>query len=206
MVSLFIQTIDVRHDYLVVSCGLQLYHYSDVSAVTHLLCSRVCHLSLQMKRNLYNFSLLFASNVENLLAFMVQGLISEGLLHFIEVCLGMVYLAAVLYNLYWFLTPLAEREEFDAMSRWIEDRVDHVVDVTMKPFRRLKTKAVHWLREIGIAEGEPPVPRRPSVLWRRGVMAAVFTREKNGEGETKDDGARTSLGRDEPFNEDRKKM
>mmetsp|Transcript_2056 Transcript_2056/g.3520 ORF Transcript_2056/g.3520 Transcript_2056/m.3520 type:complete len:533 (+) Transcript_2056:129-1727(+) len=136
------------------------------------------------KWNLYNFSLLFASNVENLLACMVQGLIGEGLLHFIEVCLGMVYLAAVLYNLYWFLKPLADREEFDALSRWIEVRVDHAVDVTMKPFHRLKTKAVYWLREIG-----------------------MFTREKNGE--EKDERSRTKLRRDDPFNsstEDRKKM
>mmetsp|Transcript_1483 Transcript_1483/g.2511 ORF Transcript_1483/g.2511 Transcript_1483/m.2511 type:complete len:116 (+) Transcript_1483:112-459(+) len=115
---------------------------------------------------------------------MVQGLIGEGLLHFIEVCLGMVYLAAVLYNLYWFLKPLADREEFDALSRWIEVRVDHAVDVTMKPFHRLKTKAVYWLREIG-----------------------MFTREKNGE--EKDERSRTKLRRDDPFNsstEDRKKM
>lgn len=176
-------------------------------AITHHLCSHVCQLFLQNKRNLYNFSLLFASNVENLLACMVQGLIGEGLLHFIEVCLGMVYLAAVLYNLYWFLKPLADREEFDALSRWIEVRVDHAVDVTMKPFHRLKTKAVYWLREIGIAEAKPKSPQRPSVMWRRGAMAAMFTREKNGE--EKDEGSRTKLRRDDPFNsstEDRKKM
>jgi hypothetical protein len=94
-----------------------------------------------MKRNLYNFSLLFASNMENLIAFMVQGFISERTLHFIEVFLGMVYLSAVLSNLFWFLKPLADRDEFDALSKWIEKRVDRVVDAAMKPFRWVKTKA-----------------------------------------------------------------
>lgn len=92
------------------------------------------------QRNLYNFSLLFASNVENLLAFMLQGLINERMLYLIEVFLGMVYLFAVLSNLYWFLTPLADREEFDAMTKWIDVRVDRAVYTVIKPFSWVKRK------------------------------------------------------------------
>jgi len=155
------------------------------------------------KWNLYNFSLLFASNVENLLAFMVQGFISEGLLHLIEVCLGMVYLAAVLYNLYWFLTPLADREEFDALSRWIEKRVDNVVDIAMKPFHWLKTKA-------GLEKAQPTSPTSNGIAkWRRGGMAAMLTTRGNatkGEEKTKDNGRRVSIRTDDPFETNRKAL
>ncbi|KAK1740381.1 hypothetical protein QTG54_009331 [Skeletonema marinoi] len=166
------------------------------------------------KWNLYNFSLLFASNVENLLAFMVQGYISEGLLHFIEVCLGMVYLAAVLFNLYWFLKPLADREEFDAMSRWIEKRVDHVVDVAMKPFLGVKRSYYRLKLKIGFSEAEPTSSTSsPSAIakWRKGALAAIFARKgaaSETEEKTNDNGpspSRVKFKRDDPF-ENRKSI
>ncbi len=168
-------------------------------AIAHLLIS--CLLFLQIKRNLYNFSLLFASNVENLVAFMVQGYISEGLLHFIEVCLGMVYLAAVLYNLYWFLTPLADREEFDAMSRWIEKRVDYVVDIAMKPF--------HWLkRKAGFEKAHPTSPTPNGIAkWRLSGMAAIGGKATDGEEKSKDNGRRrVSIKKDDSFETNRKAL
>lgn len=171
-------------------------------AIAHLLCSHICILFLQIKRNLYNFSLLFASNVENLVAFMVQGYISEGLLHFIEVCLGIVYLAAVLYNLYWFLTPLADREEFDAMSIWIEKRVDHVVDMALKPF--------HWLkRKAGLEKAQSTSSSTSNgIARRRGTMAAMLTsrgKATNGEEKSTDNGRRrVSIKTDDTFENNRK--
>jgi len=159
------------------------------------------------KWNLYNFSLLFASNMENLVAFMVQGYISEVLLHLIEVCLGMVYLAAVLYNLYWFLTPLADREEFDALSRWIENRVDHVVDIAMKPF--------HWLkRKAGLEKAQPTSSSTSNGIekWRRGRgrMAAMFTtsgKASKGEEKSTDNGRRkVTIRRDDSFETNRKAL
>lgn len=135
---------------------------------------------------------------------MVQGHISEGLLHFIEVCLGMVYLAAVLYNLFWFLTPLADREEFDAVSRWIEKRVDHVVDIAMKPF--------HWLkRKAGLEKAQPKSPTSNGIAkWRRGGMAAMLTtggKDTNGEEKSKDNGRRrVSIKSDDTFENNRKAL
>jgi hypothetical protein len=126
-----------------------------------------------MKRNLYNFSLLFASNMENLVAFMVQGYIHESLLHFIEVCLGMVYLFAVLYNLYWFLKPLADREEFDAMSRWTERRVDRVVDAALKPFLLVKRSFGRLKTKAGFAKSKPSPPMASDGGRLRTVMAAM---------------------------------
>jgi hypothetical protein len=180
-------------------------------AITYLFCS-LLQLFLQTNRNLYNFSLLFASNVENLLAFMVQGYISEGLLHFIEICLGMVYLAAVLFNLYWFLKPLADREEFDAMSRWIEKRVDHVVDVAMKPFLGVKRSYYRLKLKIGFSEVEPTSSTSsPSATakWRKGALAAIFARNgaaSETEEKTKDNGpSRVQIKKDDPF-ENRKSI
>ena len=164
--------------------------------------------ALQMKRNLYNFALLFVSNVENLLAYMVQGYIGDSYLHFIEVILGILYLAAVLYNLFWFLKPLSDREEYDALRKGIEERLGQAINVTMKPFRQLKTKAADLLKKVGIVEVEsdPTAPklRRPSMTWRLGARAAMFTREKKEEEKTKDDGPRTRVARDDPFEEHRK--
>lgn len=171
------------------------------------MCSR-SSIALQMKRNLYNFALLFVSNVENLLAYMVQGYIGDSFLHFIEVILGILYLAAVLYNLFWFLKPLSDREEYDALSKGIEERLGNAIDFTMKPFRRLKTKAADLLKKVGIVEVETeskaPSPRRPSMTWRLGARAAMFAREKKEEENTKDDGPRTRVARDDPFEEHRK--
>ena len=171
------------------------------------MCSR-SSTALQMKRNLYNFALLFVSNVENLLAYMVQGYIGDSYLHFIEVILGTVYLAAVLYNTFWFLTPLSDREEYDALKKGIEERLGIAINFTMKPFRRLKTKAADLLKKVGIVEVETESkassPRRPSMVWRLGARAAIFTREKKEEEKTKDDGPRTKVARDDPFEEQRK--
>lgn len=161
-----------------------------------------------MKRNLVNFALLFVSNVENLLAYMVQGYIGDSFLHFIEVILGILYLAAVLYNLFWFLTPLSDREEYDALRKGTEERLRSVIDFTTKPFRRLKTKAADLLKKVGIVEVEKESkassPRRPSMVWRLGARAAIFTRGEKEEEKTKDDGPRTRVARVDPFEDHRK--
>ena len=126
----------------------------------------------------------------------------------------MVYLAAVLFNLYWFLKPLADREEFDAMSRWIEKRVDHVVDVAMKPFLGVKRSYYRLKLRIGFSEAEPTSSTSsPSAIakWRKGALAAIFARKGAAsatEEKTNDNGpspSRVQFKRDDPF-ENRKSV
>lgn len=75
------------------------------------------------KWNLQNFFLLFASNVENLLAFLVRNYVYESLLYYTEVLLGGLYVYFVVRNLLWFLEPLADREEYNSLIQYIEDMI-----------------------------------------------------------------------------------
>ena len=105
---------------------------------------------------------------------MLQGFINERMLHLIEVFLGMVYLFAVLSNLYWFLTPLADREEFDAMTKWIDVRVDRAVDTAIKPFLWVKRKYLAMKVKAGFKAEEPENHNvNGSGKMKRGVMAAM---------------------------------
>lgn len=105
---------------------------------------------------------------------MLQSFINERMLHSIEVFLGMVYLFAVLSNLYWFLTPLADREEFDAMTKWIDVRVDRAVDTAIKPFRWVKRKYHAMKAKAGFKAKEPEDHNvNGSGEMKRGVMAAM---------------------------------
>lgn len=54
-------------------------------------------------RHLFNFFLLFASNVENLIAYIFRDIVGERIMHHIEVLLGILYLYFVMHNLFWFI-------------------------------------------------------------------------------------------------------
>lgn len=75
-------------------------------------------------RHLQNFVLLFASNVENLMAYIFSNIMNQRLLHWIEVLLGVIYLVFVVNNLLWFVNPLKEREEYELLLEWGEDKLD----------------------------------------------------------------------------------
>ena len=105
---------------------------------------------------------------------MLQSFINERVLHLIEVFLGMVYLFAVLSNLYWFLKPLADREEFDAMTKWIDVRVDRAVDTAIKPFSWVKRKYLAMKVKAGFKAKESEDRNvNGSGKLKRGVMAAM---------------------------------
>eukprot|EP00578_Thalassiosira_sp_NH16_P027767 CAMPEP_0181102506 /NCGR_PEP_ID=MMETSP1071-20121207/14357_1 /TAXON_ID=35127 /ORGANISM="Thalassiosira sp., Strain NH16" /LENGTH=461 /DNA_ID=CAMNT_0023185495 /DNA_START=239 /DNA_END=1621 /DNA_ORIENTATION=+ len=76
------------------------------------------------KWHLFNFFLLFASNVENLLAFMLRNIINEKVIEYTESLFGIMYLYFVLKNLLWFIKPLQDREEYALLWVWFEDKVE----------------------------------------------------------------------------------
>ena len=107
-------------------------------------------------RHLQNFVLLFASNVENLLAFMFRYIMNESLLHYTECLLGMLYLHLVVKNLLWFISPLKDRDEYTNLEMWFEDKVDYVKE-RLKP---IETKIRKWVpglkkKERRVTQSEP---------------------------------------------------
>ena len=74
-------------------------------------------------RHLQNFVLLFASNVENLMAYILSNIMNQRLLHWIEVLLGVIYLVFVVNNLLWYVNSLKEREEYELLLEWGEDKL-----------------------------------------------------------------------------------
>jgi hypothetical protein len=64
-------------------------------------------------RHLVNFVLLFASNIENLVFFMLGGVVNGAVLHVSELLLAGLYIFLVIKNLLWFVQPLSsEFEQF----------------------------------------------------------------------------------------------
>jgi len=76
------------------------------------------------KWHLFNFFLLFLSNVENLFFFMVQDTFNHRVIEYLEYFLGILYLYCVIKALLWFIEPLKEREEWASVIDWIEDTID----------------------------------------------------------------------------------
>jgi len=72
--------------------------------------------------HLFNFLLLFISNIENLLAFMFRNKISKTVMAYVEAILGIVYLYWVIRNLLWFIEPLYERDEYFNLFIWFENQ------------------------------------------------------------------------------------
>ena len=83
-------------------------------------------------RHLYNFFLLFASNVENFVAFLLRSFVSGKLITTLESILAVVYLYAVIRNLIWFIQPLTERDEYTSLVDWIEDELEVYVEFIQK--------------------------------------------------------------------------
>ena len=69
-------------------------------------------------RHLTNFVLLFLSNVENLVAYLMRNVMNDTFIYYAEVLLGVVYLYLVVKNLTWFISPLKERDEYIALVIW----------------------------------------------------------------------------------------
>jgi len=75
-------------------------------------------------RHLQNFVLLFASNVENLLAHMLHTILPEHIVKIMENLLAIVYLYLVIQNFIWFVKPLKDRDDFPHLKLWMESRLD----------------------------------------------------------------------------------
>ncbi|KAL7550707.1 hypothetical protein ACHAWF_013945 [Thalassiosira exigua] len=76
------------------------------------------------KWHLHNFFLLFASSVENLVAFVVRYLVKETVMRYTEALLGVLYLIFVIRNFIWFIDPLKDREEYTDLLMWFEDKYE----------------------------------------------------------------------------------
>lgn len=86
-------------------------------------CFSLCSLSF---RHLQNFVLLFASNVENLLAYMLSShtIVNEHVVKIMENVLAIVYLYLVVKNLIWFIKPLKDRDDFMHIQIWFDSIID----------------------------------------------------------------------------------
>lgn len=71
-------------------------------------------------RHFQNFVLLFASNIENLVACLLRKYISAQHYNLVESFLAIIYLYFVIKNLLWFVSPLKEREDFSKLLTWFE--------------------------------------------------------------------------------------
>jgi len=87
------------------------------------------------KWHLNNFLLLFLSNVENLIAYLLHSIVNKRILQNSESLLGILYLGFVVKNLVWFVAPLKEREEYDLLLVWLEDKWDWMKDALI-PWRK----------------------------------------------------------------------
>ena len=72
-------------------------------------------------RHLINFVLLFASNVENFVFFMLHGWLDESLLFYSEVLLACLYLYLVIKTFLWFIKPISKRDEWEILIDEIQD-------------------------------------------------------------------------------------
>ena len=79
-------------------------------------------------RHAHNFLLLFASNVENLVACMLRKYIDSRADDLIESLLAILYIYFVAKNLLWFIEPLKERDDYALLLTWYEDRAEFCSD------------------------------------------------------------------------------
>lgn len=103
-----------RVDKWSVLCVRSCFHFSFVHG-SHV------KLFLQLHRHLINFVLLFASNVENFVFFMLNGWLNESFLYYSEVLLACLYLYLVIKTFLWFIEPLSKRDEWEILVDTIED-------------------------------------------------------------------------------------
>ncbi len=75
-------------------------------------------------RHFQNFVLLFASNVENLVASLLRKYTNMQHYNFVESLLAIVYLYFVIRNLLWFIKPLKEREDSALLLDWFATRAE----------------------------------------------------------------------------------
>mmetsp|Transcript_12406 Transcript_12406/g.26914 ORF Transcript_12406/g.26914 Transcript_12406/m.26914 type:complete len:557 (-) Transcript_12406:216-1886(-) len=125
------------------------------------------------KWHLFNFFLLFASNVENLMAFVLRNIVDDKVIEWTEIFLGILYLCFVVKNLIWFIKPLKDREEYSSLVLWFEEKLDPyrekwqwIVDKVFRSWRRKPAKKNN------------PENRKITRSWGRAVQSVI--RMKNG--------------------------
>ena len=128
-------------------------------------------------RHLYNFFLLFASNVENLIAFMLGNFIPKKIMHPMESFLGVLYLYFVVKNLLWFIKPLSERKEYSLLLNWMECKVEEFMSKCWDStsWLNLARRSQNNAKSSSSTTGEE---RSKIGVMKKGVLAA--TRFKKG--------------------------
>ncbi|KAL3806563.1 hypothetical protein ACHAXA_011738 [Cyclostephanos tholiformis] len=91
------------------------------------------------KWHVQNFILLFASNVENLVACVFRKYIETQYDDIVESILAIIYMYLVAKNLFWFIEPLKEREDYALLLKWYEVRAEYFWD----EFRRFISMIRH---------------------------------------------------------------
>ena len=112
--------------------------------------------------------MLFASNVENLIAYLLRNTFNAHVLYYIELILGLYYTYSVVQNLLWFVKPLTEREEFDLLITFVEDKIDEYRQNVVWCVEKLTPAFVKRRREQRLAEEKA---KRESM--KKGGMGAM---------------------------------
>ncbi|EJK68930.1 hypothetical protein THAOC_09857 [Thalassiosira oceanica] len=129
------------------------------------------------KWHLFNFTLLFASNVENLVAYLLRNTFNAYVLYYIELILGLSYTYLVVQNLLWFVKPLTEREEFDLLISYVEDKIDEFRQKAFWCVEKLTPSFVKRRRERRLAEEKA---RRESLFTNGFNVARAASKLKGG--------------------------
>lgn len=111
-------------------------------------------------RHLFNFVLLFASNVENLVAFVLRDILNVNFLEYMEIILACLYLYFVVKNLVWFIKPLKERKEFDLFVVWFEDRLE----MCEEKWEWFVSKISFWRKKDDKKEDDKKVGFQPAAV------------------------------------------
>lgn len=125
---------------------------------------------MHLLRHLFNFSLLFASNVENLIAYLLRNILNAYVLYCIELTLGIIYTYLVVRNLLWFVKPLTEREEFDLLITFVENKIDEIRHYGVWCLKKLTPAFIKRWQERRLAEKKS---KRESVVSGLNVMRAA---------------------------------
>ena len=120
-------------------------------------------------RHLGNFALLFASNIENLIFFMLRDLINERVLLYFELLFAGVYLYIVVKNLLWFIQPLSKRDEWSVVVNLFEDNLE-MLTKKMAPSETQVAKT----KQGAIADSK----RQESIALLRAAFQTVSTLHK----------------------------
>ncbi|KAL3802681.1 hypothetical protein HJC23_012005 [Cyclotella cryptica] len=129
------------------------------------------------KWHLGNFALLFASNIENLIFFMLRDVINERLLLYFELLLASIYLYLVVKNLLWFIQPLSKRDEWSVAIDLFEENLESLKEkMTGSETRAAKLRP--WATSD--SKRQESIARLRAVLKTASTLKKMAGKEKSG--------------------------